>query len=234
MKRLVSLLRPLPLACAALLVTADVASADSPQPPGPEWQVLFNGENLDGWKVRSGTATYRVEDGDIVGTTAAGSPNTFLISEDTFDDFVLLFEVLLEDNELNSGVQIRSKLREGDHGGRVYGPQVEIEASPGQAGYIYGEAAGGWQSPEPQSDDSEVNQHSYFKNNQWNQYRVRARGRRIETWINGHKVADLTYDKKRYEDNPEGFIGLQVHGVGDRGPYSVRWRKIFIKPVEEE
>ena len=233
MVRLVSLFRPVPLACLALIAASPWAGAESPQPPSDQWRVLFNGENLDGWKIRSGTATYKVEDGAIVGTTAPGSPNTFLITNDTFDDFELRFEVLLEDNELNSGVQIRSKLREGEHGGRVYGPQVEIEASPGQAGYIYGEAAGGWQSPEPQSNDPEVKQHSHFKNNQWNQYRVRAVGRKIETWINGHKIADLTYDQQRYQDNPEGFVGLQVHGVGNRGPYQVRWRNIFLKPLEE-
>ncbi|WP_164103274.1 3-keto-disaccharide hydrolase [Candidatus Laterigemmans baculatus] len=209
-------------------------AADAPQPPGKEWKVLFNGENLDGWKIRSGKAKYRVEDGAIVGTTVAGSPNTFLISDEEFADFELRFEVLLDDNELNSGVQIRSKVRDGEYQGRVYGPQVEIEASPGQAGYIYGEAAGGWQSPEPTSDDPKINQHSHFKNQQWNEFRVRAVGRKIETWINGHQIADLTYDQARYDDNPRGVIGLQVHGVGDRGPYEVRWRNLFIKPLEGE
>lgn len=233
MNRFGFLLRPFSLVCLALIAAPQWAGAESPQPPSDEWQVLFNGENLDGWEIRSGTATYQVDDGAIVGTTNAGSPNTFLVTKETFDDFVLLFEVLLEDNELNSGVQIRSKLRDGEHGGRVYGPQVEIEASPGQAGYIYGEAAGGWQSPEPQSEDPEVNQHSHFKNHEWNQFRVRAQGRKIETWINGHKVAELTYDKQRYEDNPEGLIGLQVHGVGDRGPFRVRWRNIFLQPIEK-
>lgn len=228
---------PLARRFGALLLLAALpalVTAAEPKPPGDEWKVLFNGANLDGWEIRSGNATYRVEDGAVVGTTAKGSPNTFLITKEKFDDFELRFEVLLEDNELNSGVQIRSKLRDGEYGGRVYGPQVEIEASPGQAGFIYGEAAGGWQSPEPQSDDPEVNQHSYFKNNDWNQYRVRAVGRHIETWINDHKVADLQYDPQRYEENKEGFIGLQVHGVGDRGPYQVRWRNIFLKPIESD
>lgn len=195
------------------------------------WQSLFDGESLDGWSVKSGHASYKVEDGTIVGTTAAGSPNTFLTSDQTFADFELTFDVFLEDNPLNSGVQIRSKLRGENYGGRVYGPQVEIEASPGQSGYIYGEQAGGWQSEAPTSDDPEVNQHSHFKNNEWNHFRVRAVGRKIETWINGERVADLTHDKERYEENKEGLVGLQVHGVGDRGPFRVRWKNIYIRPV---
>lgn len=196
------------------------------------WQMLFNGKDIEGWSVKSGVAKYKVEDGAIVGTTAKGSPNTFLTSKAAFRDFELTFQVLLDSNELNSGVQIRSKLKGDKYGGRVYGPQLEIERSPGQSGFIYGEAAGGWQSPEPKSKDKSVNQHSHFKNGKWNTYRVRAVGRHIETWINGHKIADLVYDKKRYEENPEGIIGLQVHGVGERGPFSVRWRSIYIKKLD--
>ena len=222
---------------ALLLATAGaVRAADNTltaQQKSEGWQCLFDGKTLDGWSVKSGFATYKVEDGAIVGTTASESPNSFLVSAETFRDFELTFEVKLDNNELNSGCQIRSKLKGEQHGGRVYGPQVEIEASPGQSGYIYGEAAGGWQSPEPQSKDKAVNEHSHFKNGEWNQYRAKAVGRHIETWINGNKVADLMYDEKRYEDNPEGIIGLQVHGVGKRGPFSVRWKNLFIKKLAE-
>jgi len=196
------------------------------------WENLFDGKTLKGWSVKSGVATYKADEGSILGTTTPGSPNTFLVTDETFRDFELTFEVKLDSPHLNSGVQIRSKLKGDKFGGRVYGPQVEIQSSPGQSGYIYGEAAGGWQSPEPKSKDPKVNRHDHFKNGQWNQYRVRAVGRKIQTWINGEAVADLTYDQKLYDDNPEGVIGLQVHGVGDKGPFSVRWKNIYIKLVE--
>ncbi|MFT5130964.1 MAG: hypothetical protein ACI8W8_004597 [Rhodothermales bacterium] len=134
---------------------------------------------------------------------------------------------------------MRSKLRVDEkkdlakqYNGRVYGPQVEIEKSPGQSGFIYGESAGGWQSPEPKSKDKAVSTHSHFKNEGWNTYRIVANGRKIQTWINGNAVADLDYDEKRYKDNSEGFIGLQVHGVGGNStPMSVRWKNIYIKQL---
>ena len=195
------------------------------------WQCLFDGKALTGWSVKSGTATYKVDDGAILGTTVKGSPNSFLVTDKAFRDFELTFDVLLVSKELNSGVQIRSKLKEAPFGGRVYGPQVEIEAGPGQAGFIYGEAAGGWQSPEPKSKDPKVKQHDHFKNGEWNRYRVKAVGRKIETWINDTKIADLTYDENRYADNAEGIIGLQVHGVGNRGPFQVRWKNIYLKEL---
>ena len=197
------------------------------------WQLLFDGKTLNGWSVKSGFATYKVDNGTIVGTTIKGSPNTFLCSDRKFADFELTFEVKYDGRFFNSGVQIRSKLRGEDYGGRVYGPQVEIEKSPGQAGFIYGETAGGWQSPEPKSKDKAVNSHSYFRNDAWNQYRVRAVGRRIQTWINGKAVADLIYDEARYKENSKGFIGLQVHGIGQKpNPMSVRWKNIYIRPIQ--
>ena len=196
------------------------------------WQLLFDGKTLDGWSIKSGFATYKVDNGTIVGTTGNNSPNTFLCSDKEFADFEVTFEVKYDGEFFNSGVQIRSKLRGTEYGGRVFGPQVEIEKSPGQAGYVYGEVAGGWQSPEPQSNDDAVNIHSIFQNDGWNQYRILAVGRKIQTWINGTMVADLTYDEGRSMDNSAGFIGLQVHGVGENPtPMSVRWKNIYIRPV---
>ena len=198
------------------------------------WQQLFDGKTLEGWSVKSGFATYQVDGGAIVGTTTPGSPNTFLCSHKEFADFELTFQVKFDEKFFNSGVQIRAKLRGEEYGGRVYGPQVEIEKSPGQSGYIYGEAAGGWQSPEPESDAAD-SAHNYFQNEGWTQYRILAVGRKIQTWINGNLVADLVYDAGRYMDNSQGFIGLQVHGIGDgTEEMTVRWKNIFIKPIHEE
>jgi hypothetical protein len=219
------------LLAAASTFAGDNALTDDQKAEG--WKMLFDGKSLEGWSIKSGFATYKVEDGSIVGTTKPKSPNTFLCSNETFSNFELTFEVKF-DQFFNSGCQIRSKLKGDQYGGRVYGPQVEIEKSPGQSGFIYGEAAGGWQSPEPKSKDKAVNTHSHFENEGWNQYRVLAKGRKIQTWINGNLVADLDYDEQRYADNSEGFIGLQVHGVGNNSaPMSVRWKNLYIKPLTE-
>lgn len=203
-----------------------------------DWKPLFDGKSLDGWAIKSGFATYEIEKDAIVGKTAEGSGNTFLCTEETFGDFELRFEVKVDDG-LNSGVQIRSKLKNVDaadsYGGRVYGPQVEIESGPGQSGYIYGEATGrGWLSTKPQAEDPAVNQHEHFKNGEWNQYRVVAKGPNIKVWINDVMIEDLT-DDEIYKTHPKGLIGLQVHGIGkDQGPFEVRWRNLKIRKLENE
>jgi len=183
------------------------------------FRLLFDGKTLEGWEQHGGKAVYKVEDGAVVGHSVPNTQNSFMCTKERFRDFELLFEVKV-DKGLNSGVQIRSNLKEND---RVFGPQVEIESAPGESGYIYGEATGrGWLSPKRDVKDA-------YKNDQWNKYRVVAKGNNIKTWINDVPVADLTDD----EMSKEGFIGLQVHGVGGRTePMYVRWRNIKIRTLD--
>ena len=71
------------------------------------WTDLFNGRDLTGFSQKNGTATFEAKDGTIVGTTAKGSPNSFLCTDKLYGDFELTFEVKVH-NSLNSGVMIRS------------------------------------------------------------------------------------------------------------------------------
>ena len=203
-----------------------------------EFKSIFNGKTLEGWTQKNGTATYVVKDGAILGTTNEGSPNSFLCSNKLYGNFELQFEVKLINDELNSGVQIRSQTKElndkekkrGDKFGRVNGPQVEIEATKGngaESGYIYGEACGGWMTPKDQ-----LKPHKHFKNGEWNKYRVLAEGARIQTWVNGNQVSDLV-DEEKLKTHPKGFIGLQVHGIKKgTGPYLVAWRNLRIRELK--
>ena len=205
------------LALALILSATTALAADKGFVP------LFDGKTLDGWTQRNGLATYRVEDGAIVGRTAKNSPNSFLCTDKAYCDFELLFEVNV-DQGLNSGVQIRSRSSKDYNNERVHGPQIEIETAPGESGYIYGEATGrGWLSPNQNTKDA-------YKNGQWNKYRVLAVGPRIQVWINDVAVEDLTDDAS----SQCGFVGLQVHGVGSNGPFQVRWQNIEIKDLAPE
>lgn len=187
-----------------------------------DWVSLFNGKNLEGWTQRNGTATYRVDDGTIVGKTAEGSPNSFLCTTQSFTNFELTFEVN-DDSGLNSGVQIRSVSTSDYKNGRVHGPQVEIENAPGESGYLYSEGTGrGWITKEQPIKDA-------YQNGGWNRFVVRANGDRIQTWVNGIAIADV----RDSESSRSGFIGLQVHSIpSDSGPFEVRWRDIRIRKLD--
>ena len=191
------------------------------------WVSLFNGKDLAEWTPKNGLAHYRIEGDTIVGRTTEGSPNSFLCTEKLYGDFELEFEVKVHNN-LNSGVQIRSQSKDGD--GRVNGPQVEIMASNntgGESGYVYGEGTKrGWLTTK-----EHLKRHKVFKDGEWNHYRIVAKDSRIQTWINGQMIEDLT-DEPIYETHAKGFIGLQVHGIKQgTGPFDVAWRKIRIKEL---
>jgi hypothetical protein len=218
--------------CLTLLMTGTPAMAADDSKLEEGFTRIFDGKTLEGWTQKNGKATYRVEEGAILGTTAKGSPNSFLCSDKDYGDFELRFDVKLFDNPLNSGVQIRSQTKPSKNPkifGRVNGPQVEIEASGSrgaESGYVYGEACGGWMTP-----GAKRKPHKHFKDGVWNSYRIVAKGARIQTWINGQPIGDLT-DEAKLKSHPKGFIGLQVHGVGNGGPFQVAWRNIRIKELK--
>lgn len=204
------------------LVSAKIDFDSPPDPSAAGWKPLFNGRDLTGWTQRNGTAKYSVSENSVLGRTNEGSPNSFLCTDKDYSDFELTFEVKVDD-ALNSGVQIRSRSTEEFNKGRVHGPQVEIETG-GTAGYVYSEGTGrGWISKQQTATDA-------FKKGQWNRYLVRAVGPRIQTWINGKKIEDLS-DEESFRG---GFIALQVHGIPKgKGPYEVRWRDIQIRDLAQ-
>lgn len=217
--------------CAALTAVFALNSSAFADEAG--WVSLFNGKDLSGWSIKSGKATYKVEDGAIVGTTEEGSPNTFLVSDKQYADFEIQFDVKVH-NSLNSGIQLRSLLKNVDkdkYGGRLFGPQCEIEASGAggaEAGYIYGEATGrGWLTPK-----DKLVKHKNFKDGEWNHFRIVAKGVNIKTWINGVLISDLS-DEEIFESHPKGHFGLQVHGIGKKkGPFTAAWKNIKIKELK--
>ncbi len=201
------------------------------------WISLFDGKTLDGWVHMNGSHKFRVEHGAIIGRTTPGSQNSFLCSLQEFDDFEFECEVMVDDIT-NQGVQFRSSARpitEKNHhnfrAGRVWGPQLEIRRKMGEGkittGLIYGEAMGiGFLS----SEEKVKNSHDFYISEGWNNIRIVAKGPRIQTFLNGHKVDDVT-NEDVYKTHPKGFIGLQVHGMEGEKQFSMGWKNIRVRPI---
>ncbi|HEX2532922.1 MAG TPA: DUF1080 domain-containing protein, partial [Chitinophagaceae bacterium] len=125
-----------------LLFTLAAAASGS-----PKWTTLFNGRDLSGWKPLNGKAKYAVKNGEIIGTTVFGEPNSFMATEKEYGDFILEFDFRL-DSAMNSGVQFRSLSKADYQNGRVHGYQFEIDPSPrAWTGGIYDEARRDWLYP---------------------------------------------------------------------------------------
>lgn len=166
---------------------------------------LFNGKDLTGWTEINGEAPYTVEDGMIVGTCVTGTPNSFLCTEQTFGDFILSFEANFEEG--NSGVMFRAQANPEYRDGRVHGYQMELDPSKrAWTGGIYDEARRGWLYCMEYNPGAKP----AFKKGEWNSFRIEAIGTSLKTFVNGVQFADLVDDV-----DAEGFIGLQVHSIGN-------------------
>jgi len=182
---------------------------------------MFDGKTLDGWKQVGGTATYRVEGGEIIGTVDPKSRlNSFLRTEKSYGDFILKLDLKL-DIPGNSGIQFRSHERLEKNGSiRVFGYQAEVDPSPrAWSGGLYDEARRGWLfdlKDRPEAGKA-------FRLKDWNAYQIEARGAHLKISVNGVPCADDldTMDL-------DGFIALQVH-AGKEG--RIRWKNVRIKEL---
>ena len=105
----------------------------------------------------------------------------------------------------------------------VHGYQIEIDPSERSwTGGIYEESLRGWLYPL----DNNIEAQKAFKQQQWNRFRIEAIGDTIKTLVNDVPTAHFVDEMTR-----EGFIALQVHGIGknkEKQGQTVRWRNIRI------
>jgi hypothetical protein len=208
----------------AIVVLMPLNDCTAQAKPG-EWQEIFNGKDLTGWKALNGKHKWEVRDSVIVGTDVQGEPNGFLCTINDYGDFILELEVFIDTLMNNSGVQFRTRSTADYLNGRVHGYQMEVDPKPQQwSGSIYDE--GGQRGWLYTTELNAVAKHA-FKNNQWNKYRIECFGTSNRTWVNGIAVANLVDT-----DSQLGFIGLQLHAnnpMDPPGSHEVKFRHIRIK-----
>ncbi|MGD9644655.1 MAG: DUF1080 domain-containing protein [Pirellulales bacterium] len=203
------------IGCAMLLglcaPLATPAASDEPAGPG---MPIFDGKSLDGWE---GSADwFRVEEGAIVaGSLEKRIPrNEFLCTTKEYGDFELRLKFKLIGRGANAGVQLRSRRIPNHHEMRGY----QADMGQGWWGCLYDESRRNRVLASP--DKAELAK--ILKPDDWNDYRIRCQGRRIQLWINGLQTVDYTESDEQLEQR--GLIGLQIHG----GPPSEAWYKELV------
>lgn len=207
---------------ASILLVSISLSVMAQPAKNEKWQSLFNGRNLSGWKQLNGKALYTVKNGEIIGTTVANTPNSFLATTENYGDFILELELFV-DSSMNSGIQFRSLSKTDYQNGRVHGYQMEVDPSKRQwSGGIYDEGRRGWLYTLEYNPAGK----NAFKVNQWNKYRIESIGNTLRTWVNGIPTAHVIDD-----ETASGFIALQVHSIGKNAQAGkqIRWRNIRIQ-----
>lgn len=184
---------------------------------------IFDGKTLAGWKQLGGNADYAVVNGTIVGTSKPDKVNSFLVTEKSYRDFILDFDVRQDVGQTNSGVQFRSLSTPDFENGRVHGYQCDIDPSDkAWSGGIYEEAQRGWFY----TGDMNPIAKPLYKFGEWNHFRIEMIGDRMRVWINGKPVSDVIDD-----GHDRGFFGLQVHSISsaEEAGRTTTWKNLVVQ-----
>jgi hypothetical protein len=212
---------------AGLVWVSAIPVATAGEPKGDSVP-FFNGKDLTGWEGL--TPYWTVKDGALVGASPAEGLkfNTFLCSKQKYADFELKFQVRLAGDlaQANSGVQIRSELKERDHF-VVWGPQCDM----GQQYWasLYGEHFGGKKPGEggmmkaaPADLVKKV-----LKPGEFNDYYIKSVGKHVTIKLNGEATVDADFDNLP----AEGIIAFQIHS----GPQmEVTFKDVVFKDLSKK
>jgi hypothetical protein len=176
-----------------------------PSTAGEEPKPLFDGKTFEGWEGDTET-TWRIEDGAFVaGSLEKNQPhNEFLATKKEFGDFELRVSWKLEGTEgfVNGGVQFRTKRIPNHH--EVSGYQADLGMK--YDGHLYDESRRNKMLAEPTAEVRE----KALKPGEWNHFRIRCVGPRMQIWLNDIQTVDYT---EQDETIPRtGIIAVQIHG----------------------
>lgn len=185
------------------------------------WELLFNGKNLDGWKIFQGgeVKNWKVIDG-VLNNSGVGSDYVGdIITKKEFQDFELYLEWKVTPKS-NSGVFIRAK--EG-LAQKIYetAPEYQLIDDKGRPGLDAAQYTGANYAMHI-PDGAELK-----PLDQWNTTRIIVNGSNVQHFLNGKKVVEYDFwtedwkqrkSKSKWKNAPhygmakKGHIGLQDHG----------------------
>lgn len=208
------------------LAVSQVANeATEPAIMGPGVIDLLAGGTLDAWDIPS--KRWKLEGGSIVAETGTEKLKTpeWLYTKQRFSDFEFTCELKLTgDNHRNTGIYYRANtINYKDRFDAASG--YEFDAAP--SNNFWGSLGDWYERPslrvyaDPEVISKVVNP------DDWNRMTIRARGNRLEYWINGIKTMDyVDHDPK---GSREGVIGFQIH---DGSVMKIEFRNIRVLSLE--
>lgn len=202
---------------------------------------IFDGKTLEGWD--GNPEFWSVQDGAITGITTAEKPtkgNTFIIWRGgETADFELRLDYKIQGG--NSGIQYRS-FEVKDQSWVIGGYQADFEAGNTYSGINYGErfrgilALRGQKTVIGENHKPVVKEQfaegaalqSAIKKDDWNSYRIVARGFQFDHYINDTLMSSVI-DEDLKDRRAKGLLALQLHAGP---PMKVQFKNIRLKTLD--
>lgn len=208
---------------AAVLLGGQLLAEDAPEGDEEGWISLFNGKDLEGWKVGENADTFSVKDGAIV----VKGPVAHLfyvgdVEDHDFKNFQWKCDVMTKP-KANSGMYFHTKYQEGGWPEKGYEVQVNATQSDNKK-------TGGLYAVDDVLDTAP------HKDNEWFTQEVIVKGKHVIIKVNGEVTTD--YTEPDDVERPDGFKGrlissgtfaLQGHDPGSE----VHYKNIMVKPLED-
>lgn len=187
------------------------------------WKLLFNGENMDGWRTfkNKENDSWEVVDGTLhCKPMAAAEKRATLVTVDQYANFDLIFEWKIAPGD-NSGVIYRAT----EEFERPYlsGPEYQLIDDKGWPGELTPtQTTGSNYDMHAAPEDKPINPAG-----EWNTSRIVVNDKHVEHWLNGMKVVEYEFGSEEwkklkegskwkdaigYGAAPRGHIDLQDHG----------------------
>ena len=202
-----------------LLLTSLFFTGCQTAPKGGQWQSLFDGKTLDGWKASENKETFSVRDGMIV----VHGPRSHLfyvgpVNDANFTNFEFKAQVMTQPSA-NSGIYFHTEYQEKGWPSKGYECQVNTTHSDRKkTGGLYGVV--------------DVIDNAPSTDGEWFDYYIRVEGKHVIIRINGQTTVTWTEPEDWSQTGRKissGTICLQGHD-----PKSiVYYKNIMIRPLPE-
>jgi hypothetical protein len=203
-----------------LLLTSVLLAGCQTAPKGCQWQSLFDGKTLEGWKASENEGTFSVRDGMIV----VHGPRSHLfytgpVNDANFTNFEFKAQVMTHLGS-NSGIYFHTEYQDKGWPGKGYECQVNTtHTDRKKTGGLYGVV--------------DVIDNAPSKDGEWFDYYIRVEGKHVVIRINGQTTVTWTEPEDWPQDSgrkiSSGTIALQGHD-----PKSiVYYKNIMVRPLPE-
>jgi len=152
---------------------------------------IFNGKNLEGWKVPKENIWWKVEDQILKVRSGPKMTGSSLWTEKEYTDFIMEFQFKMGEGTIDSGILVRNDKEQIQIG--ISGLKRDMTGSPYIQGVGYPVEAEGVKK--------------LLKLKDWNRMKIQAQGKQYTVWLNGKQV--LSYESATAI--AKGPIGIQLH-----------------------
>lgn len=201
------------------------------------WKLLFNGENMDGWRTfkNKENDSWEVVDGALHCKPAgAAEKRADILTVDQYADFDFAFEWKIAPGD-NSGVIYRAT-EEFDQP-YLSGPEYQIIDDKGYPDSLTStQTSGSNYDMHAAPADKKINPAG-----EWNTGRIVANGNHVEHWLNGIKVVEYEINSEEWKKLKEGskWKDATGYGIAEKGHIDLQdhggevwFRNIMIKTLE--